>query len=89
MCGRYQFSSKESREMQKIIRDAERRSRGQFPGELNFPMAGDVTPTQVAPVLIASGGKVVASVPVLAGEDVPRLGVFGIVALLAGRMVGL
>lgn len=60
MCGRYQFSSKESREMQKIIRDAERRSRGQFPGELNFPMAGDVPPTQVAPVLIASGGKVVA-----------------------------
>ena len=60
MCGRYQFSSKESREMQKIIRDAERRSRGQFPGELNFPMAGDVAPTQVAPVLIASGGKVVA-----------------------------
>ena len=42
MCGRYQFSSKESREMQKIIRDAERRSRGQF-NELNFPMAGDVT----------------------------------------------
>ena len=59
MCGRYQFSSKESREMQKIIRDAERRSRGQF-NELNFPMAGDVAPTQVAPVLIASGGKVVA-----------------------------
>ena len=28
---RYQFSSKESREMQQIIRDAERRSRGQFP----------------------------------------------------------
>lgn len=59
MCGRYQFSSKESREMQQIIRDAERRSRGQF-NELNFPMAGDVAPTQVAPVLIASGDKVVA-----------------------------
>ena len=59
MCGRYQFSSQESREMQQIIRDAERRSRGQF-NELNFPMAGDVAPSQVAPVLIASGGKVVA-----------------------------
>lgn len=60
MCGRYQFSSAESREMQKILRDAERRSRGRFPVELNFPMAGDVAPTQVAPVLIASGDKVVA-----------------------------
>ena len=60
MCGRYQFSSKESREMQKIIRDAEHRSRGLYPNELNFPMAGDVAPTQVAPVLIASGDKVVA-----------------------------
>ena len=59
MCGRYQFSSKESREMQQIIRDAERRSRGQF-NELNFPMSGDVAPTQIAPVLIASGDKVVA-----------------------------
>ena len=60
MCGRYLFSSAESREMQKILRDAERRSRGQFPGEMNFPMAGDIAPTQVAPVLIASGDKVVA-----------------------------
>ena len=59
MCGRYQFSSRESREMQQIVRDAERRSRGQF-NELNFPMAGDIAPTQVAPVLIASGDKVVA-----------------------------
>ena len=59
MCGRYLFSTKESREMQQIVRDAERRSRGQF-NELNFPMAGDVAPTQVAPVLIASGDRVVA-----------------------------
>ena len=49
MCGRYQFSTKESREMQQIIRDAERRSRGRFPVEANFPPAGDVAPTQVAP----------------------------------------
>lgn len=54
MCGRYQFSSKESREMQQIVRDAERRSRGQF-NELNFPMASDIAPSQVAPVLVASG----------------------------------
>ena len=46
MCGRYLFSSAESREMQKILRDAERRSRGQFPGEMNFPMAGDIAPTR-------------------------------------------
>ena len=59
MCGRYQFSSRESREMQQIVRNAERRSRGQF-NELNFPMAGDIAPTQVAPVLIASGDRVVA-----------------------------
>ena len=37
MCGRYQFSTKESREMQQIVRDAERRSRGRFPVEANFP----------------------------------------------------
>ena len=36
MCGRYLFSTKESREMQKILRDAERRSRGRFPGEMTF-----------------------------------------------------
>ena len=60
MCGRYQFSTKESREMQQIVRDAERRSRGRFPVEANFPPAGDVAPTQAAPVLVASGGKVVA-----------------------------
>lgn len=47
--------------------------------------AGD----RLGTLTVRSGGKVVASVPVLAGEDVPRLGVFGIVALLAGRMVGL
>ena len=60
MCGRYQFSTKESREMQQIVRDAERRSRGRFPVGANIPPAGDVAPTQVAPVLVASGGKVVA-----------------------------
>lgn len=60
MCGRYQFTAKESREMKQIVRDAEHRSRGQFSNELNFPMAGDIAPTQAAPVLIASGDKVVA-----------------------------
>ena len=60
MCGRYQFSTKESREMQQIVRDAERRSRGRFPVGANIPPAGDVAPTQAAPVLVASGGKVVA-----------------------------
>ena len=60
MCGRYQFSTKESREMQQIVLDAERRCRGRFPVGANFPPAGDVAPTQVAPVLVARGGKVVA-----------------------------
>ena len=72
MCGRYQFSSAESREMQKILRDAERRSRGRFPVELNFPMAGDVAPTQVAPVLIASGDKVVAGIPTVGHPGLAR-----------------
>lgn len=58
MCGRYLFSTKENREFQRIIQDAQRRSVQH--GELNFPMAGDIAPTATAPVLIASGSKVVA-----------------------------
>ena len=41
------------------MRDAQRRSSGQH-NELNFPMAGDIAPTDEAPVLVASGSKVVA-----------------------------
>lgn len=58
MCGRYLFSTKENREFQRIIQDAQRRSVQH--SELNFPMAGDIAPTATAPVLIASGNKVVA-----------------------------
>lgn len=58
MCGRYQFSTSEYKEFQQIVRDAQRRN-GQH-NELNFPMAGDIAPTATAPVLIASGNKVVA-----------------------------
>lgn len=59
MCGRYQFSTGEYKEFQHIVRDAQRRSSGQH-NELNFPMAGDIAPTDEAPVLVASGSKVVA-----------------------------
>lgn len=59
MCGRYQFSTGEYKEFQQIVRDAQRRSSGQH-DELNFPMAGDIAPTDEAPVLVASGSKVVA-----------------------------
>lgn len=58
MCGRYLFSTQEYKEFQQIVRDAQRRSNGQH-NELNFP-AGDIAPTNEAPVLIASGYKVVA-----------------------------
>ena len=59
MCGRYLFSTQEYKEFRQIVRDAQRRSRGQH-NELNFPMAGDIAPTNEAPVLVASGDKVVA-----------------------------
>ena len=58
MCGRYLFSTQEYKKFQQIVRDAQRRSNGQH-NELNFP-AGDIAPTNEAPVLIASGDKVVA-----------------------------
>ncbi len=42
MCGRYQFSADEYKEIRRIVRDAQRRSEG---NELNFPMAGDICPS--------------------------------------------
>lgn len=59
MCGRYLFSTQEYKEFRQIVRDAQRRSSGQH-DELNFPMAGDISPTNEAPVLLASGDKIVA-----------------------------
>lgn len=58
MCGRYLFSTQEYKEFQQIVRDAQRRSNGQH-NELNFP-AGDIAPTNEAPVLISSGNKMVS-----------------------------
>lgn len=52
MCGRYQFSADEYKEIRQIVRDAQRRSEG---NERNFPMAGDICPSQVAPVLVSRG----------------------------------
>ena len=49
MCGRYQFSADEYKEIRQIVRDAQRRSEG---NELNFTMAGDICPSQVAPCLL-------------------------------------
>lgn len=59
MCGRYLFSTQEYKEFRQIVRDAQRRSSGQH-NELNFPIVGDIAPMAQAPVLIASGDKVVA-----------------------------
>ena len=56
MCGRYQFSADEYKEIRQIVRDAQRRSEG---NELNFPMAGDICPSQVALVLVSRGEKIV------------------------------
>ena len=56
MCGRYQFSADEYKEIRRIVRDAQRRSEG---NELNFPMAGDICPSQMAPVLVSRGEKIV------------------------------
>ena len=58
MCGRYLFSTQEYKEFQQIVRDAQRRGNGQH-NELNFP-AGDIAPTNEAPVLISSGNKIVS-----------------------------
>lgn len=55
MCGRYQFSAEKYRALQQIVQSARRRSRGP-----EGPVSGEIAPTAVAPVLIASGDKVVA-----------------------------
>ena len=57
MCGRYQFSTKEYKEIQQIVRDAQRHSE-QY-NELNFPTVGDISPSQIAPVMVARGDKIV------------------------------
>ena len=38
---------------------------------------------------VSIGGTAVAEVPVVAADDVPRLGFFGLAGLLGGRMQGL
>lgn len=57
MCGWYQFSTKEYKEIQQIVRDAQRHSE-QY-NELNFPTVGDISPSQIAPVMVARGDKIV------------------------------
>ena len=68
MCGRYQFSLQQYDDLAQILADAQRRSRQL--SELNFAMAdpittpahgaaADIAPNNVAPVMIASGNRVV------------------------------
>ena len=68
MCGRYQFSLQQYDDLSQILADAQRRSRQL--SELNFAMAdpittpahgaaADIAPANVAPVMIASGNRVV------------------------------
>lgn len=68
MCGRYQFSLHQYDDLAQILSDAQRRSRQL--SELNFSMAdpittpahgaaADIAPTNIAPVMIASGNRVV------------------------------
>ena len=46
MCGRYNFSQEESDEIREIVREVERRQRGEF-------KMGEIYPTNVAPVLLS------------------------------------
>ena len=57
MCGRYQFSARQSADLLRIAQDVQRRS-----GEgAQLPLPdGDVRPAQRAPVLVCRGGKVVS-----------------------------
>lgn len=68
MCGRYQFSLQQYDDLAQILADAQRRSRQL--SELNFAMAdpittpahgaaADIAPNNGAPVMIASGNRVV------------------------------
>lgn len=59
MCGRYQFSTAEHKELQQIVCNARQHS-GQGGKELLFPLAGDISPATIVPVLIAGQGKVIA-----------------------------
>lgn len=59
MCGRYQFSTAEHKELQQIVCNA-RQHGGQGAAEPCFPLAGDISPATIAPVLIAGQGKVIA-----------------------------
>ena len=58
----------------------------ELPGKLSAPVkTGDVLGT----LTVSIGGGTVAEVPVVAAQDVPRIGFFGILAMLAGSLFGL
>lgn len=50
MCGRYNFSQEESDEIREIVREVERRQRGEF-------KTGEIYPTNAAPVLVAGDDR--------------------------------
>ena len=58
----------------------------ELPEKLSAPVkAGE----QLGTLTVSIGGSTVAQVPVCAGEDVPRIGFFGILTMLAGSLFGL
>lgn len=64
MCGRYQFSMVEQKELVPIAASARSRAArlGQAEtAEAPFPAAGDICPTGAAPVLVARGGRIVGT----------------------------
>lgn len=69
MCGRYNFSQEESDEIREIVREVERRQRGEF-------KMGEIYPTNVAPVLVAGDDR---PVPELLAWGFPRFDKKGVV----------
>lgn len=62
MCGRYQFSAAEQAGLAPIVASARRRAAQAGPDMPEIPdlwAAGDICPTQMAPVLIARSGRIV------------------------------
>ena len=58
----------------------------ELPDSVSAPVrAGDV----IGSLTVSAGGEQLAQIPLCAAEDVPRLGFFGILSMLAGSLLGL